>query len=253
MEERKRCRAAPSPYLFVVLTIGGAQVEAATADAMEFYATAFSGREWGDSHAAATARTCLSDDDVAHSVAARGNRRAGEKRKAAAVEQKTIWKLPSGAPVIPNVLHNVIAASLERFGISDARSFASEACKYWTLKREARRGASLVRRLQVQADSNSFTSLEVIRKNYASMGRVQGTKKLERRKDFAGALEKDLEQLFGIIRAVRTREDGRVKEAEFRERYVDALYFPELPLMRDVLAQAQKSVYRPSLMSDKDC
>lgn len=210
---------------------------------MEFYAATFSGREWGDSHAAAIARTGLSDDDVAHSAAVRGNRRAGEKRKAAATaEQKTIWKLPSGAPVIPKVLHNVIAASLERFGISNAPSFASEACKYWTLKREARRGASLVRRLQVQADSNSFTSLEVVRKNYASMGRVQGTKKLDRRKDFADALEKDLVELIDIVKAVCTREDGRVKEAEAREKYVDALYFPELPLMRDVLAQAQKSV-----------
>jgi NuA3 HAT complex component NTO1 len=217
----------------VVLTLK--QVDNAAAEAMEFYATNFAGRDWGDSHAAAMVRPQVSFQD--DPLRLYQYQTAGDKRKAG---QKTIWKLPSGAPVIPRIIFEKIIEALKAFGITNTKNFAAEACKYWTLKREARRGASLVRRLQVQADSNSFTSIEVIRKNYASMGRAQGEKKLERRKDFAGDLEKDLLGLIGIVKAVREREDGRVKEAEMLKAYVDAMYFPELPLMREVLEEAQK-------------
>ncbi|KAA8896111.1 hypothetical protein FN846DRAFT_893552 [Sphaerosporella brunnea] len=208
-------------------------VDNAAAEAMEFYATNFTGREWGDSHAAAVARPQLTlEDDMS-----RIYQRMGDKRKA---DQRTIWKLPSGAPVIPKIILEVLVTSLKTFGITNVRNFAAEACKYWTLKREARRGASLVRRLQVQADSNSFTSIEVTRKNYASLGRTQGEKKLERRKDFAGDLEKDLLGLMSIVKAVREREDGRVMDVEMLEDFVDAMFFPERPLMSNVLEEAQE-------------
>jgi hypothetical protein len=108
------------------------------------------------------------------------------------------------------------------------------------LKRESRRGASLVRRLQVQADSNSFTTLEVIRKNYTTVGRTQGSEKLVRRKDFASSLEKDLLRIISFVRGVRGQEENLAKEVDNMRNYVDATYFPELPLMRKVLNQADE-------------
>jgi NuA3 HAT complex component NTO1 len=181
--------------------------------------------------------TGIATEDIPQRMLPRGHLRLGDRR---VVEPKAVWKLSSGAPVIPRVVYSSVAEFLSRFGFTNVRHFAAETCKYWTLKREARRGASLVRRLQVHADSNSFTSIEVVRKNYASMGRVQGTKKLEQRKDFAGALQNDLIRLMDVVKEVRKREDGRAKESEMMKAYVDAMYFPELPLMRDILNRALK-------------
>lgn len=211
------------------------EVDAATEDAMNYYANSFTGREWGDSHAAAMARSGASGvGDFARAI-----HKSGDKRKHES-EQRTVWKLQSGAPVIPVIILDVIIDSLVDFGISNTKNFAVEACKYWTLKREARRGASLVRRFQVQADSNSFTSSEVIRKNYAALGHTQGGKKLERRRDFSGSLEKDLVGMIGVVKAVGTGENSMLREAEVLGAYFDRMYFPELPLMREVLDGAQK-------------
>ena len=211
------------------------EVDAAAEDAMNYYANSFTGREWGDSHAAAMARPGGSGiGDFTRAI-----HKSGDKRKHESA-QRTVWKLQSGAPVIPKIIFDVIIASLVDFQISNTRNFAAEACKYWTLKREARRGASLVRRLQVQADSNSFTSSEVIRKNYAALGHTQGGKKLERRRDFSGSLEKDLVGMIGVVRAVGNGENAMLREAEVLGAYFDRMYFPELPLMREVLEEAQK-------------
>lgn len=207
---------------------------------MEYYAINFADRDWGDSHAAAVERSgVISDEDAQQGVSSRTNHRLGDKRKQAP-DQKTIWKLSSGAPVIPRILYRTVVDSLARFNITNVDTFAAEACKYWTLKREARRGASLVRRLQVQADSNSFTSLEVIRKNYAAMGHTQGGKKLERRKEFSAALEKDLVLLVDVVKTIKNTQDRKLREVETIKAYVDSMYFPELPLMRDVLDLALK-------------
>jgi len=210
-------------------------VDAATEDAINYYAHSFNGREWGDSHAAVMVRPGTSGvGDFARTA-----HKLGDKRKHES-EQRTVWKLQSGAPVIPKVIFDAVIASLMDFGISNTRNFAAEACKYWTLKREARRGASLVRRFQVQADSNSFTSSEVIRKNYAVLGLTQGGRKLARRRGFSGALEKDLVGMIGVVRAVGSGQNAMLHEAEAITAYFDMMYFPELPLMREVLEEAQK-------------
>jgi len=39
--------------------------------------------------------------------------------------------------------------------------------KYWTLKREARRGAALLKRLQLQLET--FSSMEMTRRDYVAM------------------------------------------------------------------------------------
>ncbi|KAI5801185.1 hypothetical protein EDC01DRAFT_510490 [Geopyxis carbonaria] len=212
-------------------------VDNAIIDAMDFYAKELSGREWGDSQATAVAGH--QDDGF---LMQRANPKIGERRKRLFVEQpKTIWKLPSGAPVIPNVLYSKVAEYMSRFDIKGVKDFTAEVCKYWTLKREARRGACLIRRLQIQADSNSFTSLEVARKNYAAMGHSQGTKKLERRKEFATVIEQDLAGLMQIMTDKNWRsQDILAKEADMLKNYVDAVYFPELPLMRKLLADVQQ-------------
>lgn len=188
------------------MTLTGPKVDNAIVDAMEFYSMEFGAREWGDSQAAAIGGpTAFGDDDYGNGFLQRINLKVnGNKRKRAdATDTPLVWKLQSGAPVIPNVLYKKISEHMTAHGVNDAKRFTADICKYWSLKREVRRGACLIRRLQVQADSSSFTSLEVTRKNFAAMGRVQGEKKLETRKEFAQMLQHDMAKLMEIVTSDR--------------------------------------------------
>lgn len=105
----------------------------------------------------------------------------GNKRKRNSTP-KAVWRLPLGAPVIPQAVYNSVESSLQRFTIRKRKEYAAEACKYWTLKREARRGAALLKRLQLQMET--FSSMEITRRNFVGMG-AAGRVRLQRRVDFA--------------------------------------------------------------------
>ncbi|KAI9930121.1 hypothetical protein ASPWEDRAFT_56799 [Aspergillus wentii DTO 134E9] len=231
--------------------------DAATADAIEYYRTTMQGRQWGDSQATALSLEpshplgCDHGDDF-------GQRMhtpritltvGGNKRKRIAVP-KTIWKLPSGAPVIPQVLLNSVAASLQRFTVRQRKQYAEDACKYWTLKREARRGAALLKRLQLQLET--FSSMEMTRRDYVAMG-IAGGKRLQRRIEFGERLHQDLENLRMLCDQVRNREREKLKDAEMLRNVVDTVYFPIFPLLWPILEKAQgldgKRIFREGLMS----
>ncbi|KAK9370168.1 PHD-zinc-finger like domain-containing protein [Lipomyces kononenkoae] len=62
---------------------------------------------------------------------------------------KVIWKTNLGAPIIPHVIYKKLCERMNRYGIRKRKEFVSLMCKYWTLKKEIRRGATLLKRLQV--------------------------------------------------------------------------------------------------------
>ncbi|KAL7268075.1 hypothetical protein RUND412_009318 [Rhizina undulata] len=208
-------------------------VNAAVQDAMEFYNSTLAGRLWGDSQAAAMAPdTRTGFTDKPGSTIIRGNKRKrGQPPKSA-------WKLPSGAPVIPHKIYQAVVDSLSDYDISRKEEYVAELCKYWSLKREARRGATLIKRLQLQMDS--FTSVEVTRKNYAKMGHTQGTKKLERRLKFANVLKDDLSELSSVVANVVGREKVEVARAEMLRDFMDTAFFPEIPLIRGLHNRAER-------------
>ncbi|KAJ5564080.1 hypothetical protein N7513_000322 [Penicillium frequentans] len=224
--------------------------DAATADAIEYYRNTMSGKRWGDSQAAALSMgPALAED-------AEGERThtpritltvGGNKRKRV---PRTIWKLPSGAPVIPQVVLNSVVACLGRFTVRGRKQYAEEACKYWTLKREARRGAALLKRLQLQLET--FSSMEMTRRDYVAMG-VTGHKRLQRRMEFGERLYKDLDHLRMLCDEVKKREREKLKDAEMLRSIVDIVYFPVFPLLWPIFEKAQvldgKGVFAAGLSS----
>ena len=158
---------------------------------------------------------------------------AGHRRKKSGLSQgKSMWKLPSGAPVIPQIVFNTVCDSLVRFGVRKRKEYVVEVCKYWTLKREARRGAGLIRRLQL-----TETSHELTRRNWKLLG--QGRKKLLRRLELAAELKSDVEKLKTLSEDTRRREIEKGTEAEMLRNFVEMVYFPEVPLMWPILEKAQ--------------
>ncbi|OJD25843.1 hypothetical protein ACJ73_02779 [Blastomyces percursus] len=229
--------------------------DAATAEALEYYRNTMQGRRWGDSQAAALALGTDSQDGI--DPAGEDNRAitpritltvGGNKRKRTL--SKTVWKLPSGAPVIPQVVLNSVIASLQRFTVRQRKQYAEDACKYWTLKRESRRGAALLKRLQLQLET--FSSMEMTRRNFAGMG-VAGTVRLQHRIAFADKLYLDLDRVRMLCDEVKKREREKLKDAEILRSIVDLVYFPIPPMLWPMLEKAfaldGKGVFRAGLLS----
>ncbi|KAI9817977.1 MAG: nuA3 HAT complex component nto1 [Thelocarpon impressellum] len=218
-------------------------VDAATADAQAFYHHTMRGRLWADSQQSALAYIPSQPqappghrNEAKSPIVPRINLALGNKSRKRNQQPKATWKLPSGAPVVPQVVYNSVESSLQRFMIRKRKEYAAEACKYWTLKREARRGAALLKRLQLQMET--FTSMEITRRNFAGMG-AAGRTRLQRRIDFAEKLLLDVEKLRILCDEVKKREREKLKEAAMLKDVIDTVYFPIAPLLWPILERAQ--------------
>ncbi|KAL3419377.1 Mst2 complex subunit nto1 [Phlyctema vagabunda] len=147
---------------------------------------------------------------------------------------KIVWRLASGAPVIPQKLCDNIVHFMQRFNIQKRKVFVEDLCKYWTLKREAKRGAPLLKRLQSQ--NESFSSMEVTRKDYYSL--PDGKAKLERRINFVLQLIKDLERVKDLTDGVREREAIKTKIFDLQIEILNHIYFPVAKHLPLVVAEA---------------
>jgi len=222
----------------------------ATRAARKFYKRVMKGRIWADNQAAANAlaathRHAITEHPPNESEMTGAKVTAmlgGDRKKGQA--GKAVWKLPSGAPVIPQAVFDVVESSLSRFNFRKRKEFVSEACRYWTLKREARRGAALLKRLQLQMET--FSSMELTIRNFASMG-PSGKARLQRRIDFAETLIKDLEQLKTLSADLVARELSKLEAAELEQDFVDTCYFPVARLLPPVVEKALS--YVPILFS----
>lgn len=214
----------------------------ATREAKSFYSRTMRGRLWANSQASASALAASHHHavtehhpDESQLTGAKITLTLGDSKRKGNQPQKPIWKLPSGAPVIPQVVFNSVEKSLQRFNIHKRKEYAADACRYWTLKREARRGAALLKRLQLQMET--FSSMELTRRNWAGMGQA-GRPRLARRIEFAHALLQDLEKLKSLSDDVLARENEKLKAIELEEDVVDTVYFPVSKLLPPIVEKA---------------
>ena len=235
-------------------------VAQATKEAKRFYKRTMKNRIWADSQAsasqlAAAHRHAITEHPPDESQMTGAKVSAvllGDKKKGQ--PGKPIWKLPSGAPIIPQAVYNLVEISLARFSVVKRKEFVAESCRYWTLKREARRGAALLKRLQLQMET--FSSMELTRRDFSSLGRI-GKARLSRRIEFAKALIEDLEQLRSLSASIVRREADKLESAEMEQEFVDACYFPIHKMLVPVLDRAFLSVdtrvstiTKPRLLTD---
>jgi NuA3 HAT complex component NTO1 len=158
---------------------------------------------------------------------------AGNKRKRG--QPVKSWRLPSGAPVVPHAVYNNVENTLVRFNIQKRKEFVQDACKYWTLKREARRGAALLKRLQLQMEA--FSSMEITRRNFAGMG-AAGQPRLQRRIEFAELLQKEMTQVLALTQLVKERETTKLKDTTILTDIVNTIYLPIPMILQPILDKA---------------
>ncbi|KAI2630979.1 bromodomain and PHD finger-containing protein [Hypoxylon sp. NC1633] len=211
----------------------------ATKRAKKYYKKTMTDRIWANSQAkamsiAASHRHAITEHppDESQMTGAKLSAVLGDKKGQGG---KAIWKLPSGAPVIPQAVFEIVEASLTRFGFLKRKDFVSDACRYWTLKREMRRGAALLKRLQLQMET--FSSMELTRRNFAAMG-PSGKARLSRRIEFAETLINDLEQLKVMSEKIVQREQSKLEAAEMEQEFVDTCYFPVHKMLPPIVEKA---------------
>ncbi|KAK3687017.1 hypothetical protein LTR37_019226 [Vermiconidia calcicola] len=211
--------------------------DTAIVEAKRWYRHAMKDRRWADSQTAALdlGAPPPADGGLAGETGADDTIAVTKRRKNA--PPKMSWRLPSGAPVVPQVVFDTVEASLVRFTVRKRKEFVDRVCRYWTLKREARRGAALLKRLQLQLES--FSSMEITRRNFAGMG-AAGRPRLQRRIEFAEMLQKDMAHLTEMCAAVREREELRLRELEILRELVNSVYFPIPALLEPILLKARK-------------
>lgn len=225
-------------------------VARATREARTFYKQTMKGRIWADSQAAALAIAASYPEAAPDhaSIEPRPKHRlsfslGSNKRKKEEPPQKDMWKLPSGAPVIPAYVFDIVSASLQRFTIRKHKEWVAAACKYWTLKRESRRGAALLKRLQLPMEP--FSSMEITRRNFAAMGEA-GRLKLEKRREFVALLVKDMERLREISDLALERETLKLEEARLEKEVFDLTYFPVARLLPAIIEKAMRYLFHLS-------
>lgn len=218
--------------------------EKAFEKAVKHFKSHFQGQIWADSKASALA---MGDTPEGYGFEKGVQKLTLTNKKGQ--KPKTIWRLPSGAPVIPDVILRSMEEALLRFSVPKKKEYIGEICKYWTLKREARRGAALLKRLQLQMDT--FSSFEVTRRDYKAQG-ATGRARLDRRVEFAENLARDLERIREICVQIKRREEAKRDEARLLKDVVDTIYFPIAPLITPILERAFKldprGVYRDRLV-----
>ncbi|KKA28133.1 hypothetical protein TD95_000970 [Thielaviopsis punctulata] len=223
------------------------KVAEATRAAKRFYRKKMKGRMWADNQATAAllaAQHTVSADKDAEASGSPGPTSASDAAPAGSgaapgpgeSNKGIVWKLPSGAPVIPAAVFELVDTALARFAIRKRRDFVAQVCRYWTLKREARRGAALLKRLQLQMET--FSSMELTRRNFAAMG-PSGRARLQRRIEFAEALVRDLEGLQGLMNDVVQREAIKLEAVAVEEDFVNTCYFPVARELKPVICKAQ--------------
>jgi NuA3 HAT complex component NTO1 len=217
-------------------------VARATRDARIFYKRTMRGRLWADSQAsalamAATHRHAITEHqpDESQLTGVKLALTLADGKKKGNQPQKPIWKLPSGAPVVPLAVYNKVLLSMGRFSIHKRKEYIADACRYWTLKREARRGAALLKRLQLSMET--FSSMELTRRNWYGMGPA-GRPRLSRRIQFAETLVQDLEKLKALSEDIQKREQEKLWAVELEEDVVETVYFPVARFLPPVVEKA---------------
>ncbi|MCJ1391697.1 nuA3 HAT complex component nto1 [Xylographa bjoerkii] len=231
--------------------------DVATADAIDFYHYTMRGRLWADSQQSAMNMNVIQPPAAPTTVEEESHPKinlivGGNKRKRNQIT-KPVWRLPSGAPVVPAAVYESVESSLQRFTVRKRRDYATDMCKYWTLKREARRGAALIKRLQLQMET--FSSMEITRRNFAGMG-AAGRVRLERRIEFAEDRLQDVDSLRVLCDETRKREQEKLRDAELLRDLIDIVYFPIPPLLWPIIEKAQaldgKGTFRLGLAQIRD-
>lgn len=114
----------------------------------------------------------------------------------------------TGPPLVPAFIFKRIMAYVEKIKVKNKSQFVTKVCKYWSLKREARRGAPLLKRLHLEPWTAATS--DVLQTESAKVMKL----------DQLRQLKGDLEQLLVLTSHLRKRERLKTLQAQVIESVV---------------------------------
>ncbi|KAH9939113.1 uncharacterized protein BXZ73DRAFT_89157 [Epithele typhae] len=125
-----------------------------------------------------------------------------------------------GPPLVPKIMVNRIIQYTSRIHFRQKSDFVHAVCKYWSLKREARRGAPLLKRLHLEP----WTALS---------GTKQHTDEEKALKlDYMKRLRNDLGSLHTLAGLVKKREKAKREQYEVIQSVLERFFFPHEAYLR---------------------
>ncbi|KAI0326259.1 hypothetical protein GY45DRAFT_1310767 [Cubamyces sp. BRFM 1775] len=125
-----------------------------------------------------------------------------------------------GPPLVPRIIVNRILQYISRISIRHKPEFVQLVCRYWSLKREARRGAPLLKRLHLEP----WTAL--------SGSKQQTDEDKVMKLDQLRLLRLDLERVRLIIDVIRHREAAKQRQQEQVQSVLSRFFFPHEAALR---------------------
>lgn len=187
-----------------------------------------------DSEDTVDRRLTTSNNDKGSTSALASSQSLGGSRtsKAALAHQK---HYTPGAPLAPMLIVNRLMPFVSKLTAKgagqkkvSAQNFLYTICKYWSLKRESRRGAPLLKRLHLEPWTASASAHRQTEE--------EKTKKLQTQLLLRG----DLEKVRMLAELVRKRERAKLKRQELQNRYLSKIMFPLKTILEDTLIELEK-------------
>ncbi|KAI0765639.1 hypothetical protein BD413DRAFT_637686 [Trametes elegans] len=125
-----------------------------------------------------------------------------------------------GPPLVPRIIVHRILQYISRIPIRHKAELVQLVCRYWSLKREARRGAPLLKRLHLEP----WTAL--------SGSKQQTDEEKVMKLDVMRRLRLDLERVRLLIDVVRHREATKQRQQEQIQLVLAQFFYPHEPALR---------------------
>ncbi|GAA6027545.1 hypothetical protein JCM8097_007915 [Rhodosporidiobolus ruineniae] len=129
----------------------------------------------------------------------------------------------AGPPVVPAVIAEKVVQYVQKVKMAGKKAVVDLVCRYWSLKREARRGAPLLKRIHLEPWTASATS-------HSQSDADKATKLALLR-----ALRNDLEKVRMLTEQVRKREKKKLERAVLLRQVVERFVWPKEGRLAEVL------------------
>ncbi|KAG1739043.1 hypothetical protein EDB19DRAFT_871624 [Suillus lakei] len=126
----------------------------------------------------------------------------------------------TGPPLVPHIIVERILNYITKVNVRKKNEFVYMVCKYWSLKREARRGAPLLKRLHLEPWTAS------------NAGKVQTEEEKTVKLEYLKHLRGDLESVRELTLQTRRRESRKLAQTESVQKVLEIALFPHEALLR---------------------
>ncbi|KIK79267.1 hypothetical protein PAXRUDRAFT_161733 [Paxillus rubicundulus Ve08.2h10] len=126
----------------------------------------------------------------------------------------------TGPPLVPQIIVDRIINYITKINVRKKPEFVYMVCKYWSLKREARRGAPLLKRLHLEPWTAS------------NMGKTQTEEEKTFKLGHLKRVQKDLKTLRELTLLCRKRESRKLAQVEAIQKVLEVTLFPHEAPMR---------------------